>query len=270
MLKNKFKLLALIFIQVLFFSCTKNSNDNLDQNEKFEAFDPLTQAEVKFVHAYTPLTLNGGSTTAIGLRLLMNGNKVNGSTNISSLINSLIYGGIFPATAAYSFLNAGSQNIKFVMNRITSGNFAPLTGDEIFNDNLTFDKGKKYSIFLADPYPSPGVFMIEDNYQKPGENEFGLRFINLCGDVTSRFDLVSARQGVLFSDVGNKEIKNYVYLTISQSLTDTLQLRLTGTTNIVSQVNSFNAGKQRVYTFYARGKTGVTGRTPGLTFYTNR
>ena len=64
-------------------------------------------------------------------------------------------------------------------------------------------------------------------------------------------------------------MKDFAYYTVPAT-PDTVVLRLAGTNTVVSQVNTFVPGTQRVYTFYARGKTGVTGRTPSVTFYTNR
>jgi hypothetical protein len=268
MLLRKINTLILL-IPVFFFSCLKETNDNLDQLEKFYLNNPDVTAQVKFVHAYTPLTLNGLSTATAGFRILMDGNKVNAATNTSSSTNTFLYGGVFPPTTAYSFMQPGLHNFRFVMNRITAGNFAPITGDEVFNSNLTLNSGKKYSMFIADPYPTPAVYMVEDNFQEPNRGVYAIRFINLCGDATTRFDVTSAKFGTkLFSNVGYKEMKDYIYLPVPA--TDTLHLRLAGTNTIVSQVNGFTAGTQRVYTLYARGKTGVTGRLPNLNFYTNR
>jgi hypothetical protein len=283
MLSRKINTLLVLLISVFFFSCLKETNDNLDQLEKFYLNNPQVTAQVKFIHAYTPLTLGGApaqSTSAVGFRITMDGNKVNAATNTSSSTNTLMYGGqpgatnytasFFPTTTAYSFMQPGLHNFRFVMNRVTAGNFAPVTGDEIFNTNLTLNSGKKYSIFIADPYPAPNAYMVEDNFQEPNRGVYAVRFINLCGDVSTRFDITSLKHGTkLFSNVGYKEMKDYIYLPVPAS-TDTLHLRLAGTNTIVAQVNGFTATTQRVYTLYARGKTGVTGRLPSLNFYTNR
>jgi hypothetical protein len=261
--------LAVLMIPVLFFSCYKQTNDNLDQNEKFYMDNTETIAQVKFIHAYTPLTINTLSTSTVGFRITQDGNKVNAATNTSSSTNTLMYGGVYPPTTAYAFLPPGQQNIRFIMNRITSGNFAPITGDEVFTSTVSLTAGKKYSMFIADPYSAPTVYTLEDNWIEPLQNRFGLRFINLSGDAASRYDIFSSRHGKIISNIGYKEMRDYMYLTVP-SVTDTIIMRLAGTNTFVASINGFTPASQRVYTLYARGKTGVTGRLPSLTFYTNR
>ena len=273
MRKIQIKLLILLMVPVLFFSCLKENNDKIDEIEKYYLNNPESIAQVKFIHAYTPLTINGltaGSTTAgVGFRITMDGNKVNGATNTSTFTNAFVYGGVYPATTAYAFLQPGAHNFKFIMNRITAGNYAPIAGDEVFNSTVALTGGKKYSMFIADPYAPPATYMIEDNFVEPPRTNYGVRFINLCADIPSRFDVVSSRHGMLFSNVAYKEVRDFIYPTIPAT-SDTIFLKTAGTNTIISQVNTFSAGTQRVYTLYARGKTGVTGRTPNITFYTNR
>lgn len=266
---QKIYLPIVLLVAVLSFSCVKETNDNLDKNEKYYLNNPSAISQVKFIHAYTPLTINTLTTSSVGFRITMDGTKINGAQNNSTSTNTLMYGGLFPPTIAYSFLPPGPKNFKFILNRITSNTFAPVAGDEVFNATVGLTAGKKYSMFIADPYASPNVYMVEDNFVEPNRDFFGLRFINLCDDAASRFDLVSYRLGNLFTNVGYKEMKDYVYLGVPAT-TDTVLLRLAGTTTVVSQVNGFLPGTQKVYTFYARGKTGVSGRTPSLTSYTNR
>jgi hypothetical protein len=278
MRKTQITLLILLMIPVLFFSCVKETNDKIDQIEKFYLNNPETIAQVKFIHAYTPLTVNGiaagmtvGTTNSgTGFRITMDGNKINGATNTSAFTNTLIYGGIYPPTIAYAFLPPGGRNIKFVMNRITSGNFAPIAGDEVFNTTLALTAGKRYSMFIADPYGPPGVYTIEDNFEVPALNQYGLRFINLCADVR-RFNITSARNGAnarIFSNVAYKEMKDYIYLNTTGI--DTIYLKDAIADTVVSSIPGFLPGTQKVYTLYARGKKGTANREPSLTFYTNR
>lgn len=262
-------------IPLLFFSCKKETNDNIDELEKYYTYNPESIVQVKFIHAYTPLTINGlaaGTTTAgTGFRITMDGTttKVNAATNISSFTNTFVYGGVYPPTTAYAFLPPGGRNFRFIMNRITGGTYAPIAGDEVFNATVELTAGKKYSMFIADPYPTPTTFMVEDVFEEPALDKYAVRFINLCADATTRFDVVSARHGYkLFSNVGYKEMKDYLYL--PKTANDTIYLRNAATNAVVSQINGFLPTPQRVYTFYARGKTGTTGRTPSITSYTNR
>lgn len=270
MRKKHIKLLLLLLMPVIIFSCVKETDDNIDKLEKFYLNNPDAIAQVKFIHAYTPLTLGGApaqSTSTVGFRITMDGNKINGAGNASTSTNTFMYGGVYPPTTAYSFLAPGPHNFRFIMNRVAVGNFSPVTGDEYFNTTLALTAGKKYSMFIADPYTT--AYMVEDNFKEPVLGHYGLRFINVTAETNAKYDIVSARHGTkLFSNVGYKEMKDYIYLTTTS--TDTIYMKTAGTNTVVSQINGFLPGTQRVYTLYARGKTGVTGRTPNLTFYTNR
>ena len=278
MRKTQIKLLIALMIPVMFYSCYKETDDKLDELQKFYHDNPESIVQVKFVHAYTPLTINGLTTATLtsgvpsagtGFRITMDGTKTNGATNTSSFTNTLAYGTTFPATTTYAFLPPGAHSFKFIQNRITSGAYAPTAADEVFSSTVALTAGKKYSMFIADPYGPPATYMIEDKFQAPNRNSYGVRFVNLCADAASRFDVVSKRHGSkLFSDVGYKEMKDFIYL--GTTTTDTLYLYAAGTNTIVSQINGFLPVTERVYTLYARGKTGTTGRTPNLTFYTNR
>lgn len=279
--------LLLIFLSIVFITCNKETDDKLDVLEKFYYHNPQAIAQVKFVHAYTALTINGtaaasvsGTTTSgTGFRITMDGNKINGATNTAINTNTFFWGPIpggtnylssfYPPTTTYSFLSPGQHTFKFTMNRITAGNFAPIAGDEVFSATVGLVAGKKYTMFIADPWGPPAPYLVEDAFVEPQPNKYGIRFANLCADAATRFDITSARYGIkLFSNVGYKEIKDFIYL--QTTTTDTIYLRNAATNAVIAQINGFIPGTQRVYTFYARGKTGVTNRGPGLNYYTNR
>lgn len=277
--------LLLILIPMAFATCKKETDDKLDVLEKFYYDNPEAIAQVKFVYAYTPTTINGtaaasvsGTTTSgTGFRITMDGNKLTGALNTNANTNTLFWGpqpggtnylsSFYPATTTYAFLPPGPHTFKFTMNRITGGNFAPIAGDEVFTSTLALVPGKKYSVFLADPYGPPGVLAVEDVFTVPPMNQFGVRFVNLSADAT-RYDVTSFKLGIkLFSNVGYKEIKDFALF--PTTITDTLYLRNAVTNALIDKI-PFNPGTQRVYTVYARGKTGVTGRGPGINYYTNR
>jgi hypothetical protein len=198
----------------------------------------------------------------------MDGNKINGAQNNNANTNTLIWGGLYPASIAYSFLPPGPHNIKFIMNRITSGAYAPIAGDEVFTTTVALNPGKRYIMFIADAYTTP--YMVEDNFTVPPRDQYGVRLINVSGETTTRYDVATARHGKIFSNIGYREMQDYKLLTIPK-ITDTIYLKIAGTnTTVGTPINGFSAGTQKVYTLYVRGTTGVSGRTPGINFYTNR
>ena len=260
-------------VGILVAGCVKNY-DLLNENDRGNHYNEETDAQVKFINSYsmvTPAAIAVSATAASGpgFRILVDGQKIDGSTNTSASTNVMFYGNNFPATTAYTTIPSGQRNFQFVINRISGGTFAPIAGDVVFNTTRALKAGTRYSFFLADTIPNPSVFVVEDNYKIPAPGSFALRFINLSPEPAKRYDLTSARNGVLFTNVGYKEIRDFTPVLVS-NISDTLYLRLTNTTTIVSQVNTFTGVSGRVYTFYARGKTGVSNRAPSLTFYTNR
>lgn len=278
----------LILTPIAFATCKKDTNDKLDQLEKFYYENPEAIAQVKFVYAYAPTTINGiaaasvsgTTTTGTGMRITMDNNKINGATNTAANTNTFFWGpkpggtnyfsSFYPPTNAYAFLPPGAHSFKFIMNRITSGAFAPIAGDEVFNTTAALEAGKKYSMFLADPYGPPAVYTVEDAFTVPNLGQYGIRFVNLTGDAATRYDVVSARQGTkIFANVGYKELKDFITLGTT-TVTDTIYLRNAATNAVIDQINSFSPGPQKVYTFYARGKSTVVGRTAGLNYYVNR
>lgn len=261
---------SLSTIAVTLFSCETDESDLLEENEKFVMHNPATTAQVKFIHVFPPLTPNATTSAPSGPRfdIFSNGRKINGMTTTSTVANGLAYGGVFPFTP-YSFLSVGSNDLMFRVHRIFEGALAPEAGDTVFNASVSFEAGKKYSVFLADK-PDPGLMIVENNSESAPLNFYQLRFINLCADVNDSYDLYSLRHGSLFSNVSYKEISQYITLEKTET-SDTLRLFLAGTSTILASVNAFSAAPQQVYTFYAFGKTSVgTTRKPALTYYPER
>lgn len=257
----------------LFWGCERN-DELITENIKYNLYNPETDAQIKFIHSYaqvtpTAITVSSSATSGPGYRIFVDGVKINGATNTSTSVNVLFYGGVFPATTAYTTVPAGQRNFKFTINRVSGGNFAPIAGDEVFNKSITVNAGKQYSFFLADTIPNPSIFVVEDNIDFPNKYVYGIRFANLSPEPSKRYDLSSLKNGrKLFTDLGYKDVSNYIYL--NTGYTDTLSLTLAGTNTVISTVTGFTPVPQRAYTFYARGKTGVSNRAPSLTFYTNR
>jgi hypothetical protein len=267
-MKNKI-FITIALIALCCWACKKDSN-LLDENNKYLLIDN-TVSQVKFTHVFPALTPNASTTAPSGprFRIFINGNKIDGTVNTSALTNAISFGSTFPFTP-YLSLQPGSNKIECIVNRVsTTGTFAPIAGDTVVNTTINFEAGKRYSVFLADS-PDPGVLTLENNFTIPAEKKFSVRLVNLCADIADKYDILSKRYGTVFTNVGYKEVKDYMMFDQTE-LSDTLTLVKTGTTTALATVNTFSGTAQQVYTFYIYGKTSVgTTRKPALNFFPMR
>ena len=242
-------------------ACNKNNLN--DQSNTWSYFDPTT-AQVKIINAFTALTPSA-STPAAGpsVDVFVNGVKVNGLP--------VAYSAIYPnAAGTYASVASGLVNIKAIINR-TSGNIA---GDTLANGNYQVGP-TTHSIMLVDPLPfptplSPNLLLIGESVSQPAYGKFKVRFMNMIAGPADTLDVYSRRlggniaTGILYKNLSDwRELPVY-------STTDTLELRKTGTTTSITNLNSFSGVTPRSYTILARGNTSVAGRTRALTFYTSQ
>lgn len=263
------KFFMIAFPATMLLAACKKTTELLDENNVWVNSDQTKNANVKFIHAFASIT--PAITTGAGpvMAVYMNTIKITGTT---ATANTLSYGSLFPATTVYSFLPAGNANFSFIMNRWTSGVFAPVAGDTVFKSTVNLQAGKYYSLFLVDTTQTPTVLVNEDALKVPALDKFSVRFANLAANPTERLDVYSVRQETnVFSNVGYKAITDFIDLPVPV-ISDTFHVRLTGTTTNLYSLNTFTGTPQRMYTFYSRGKRGLTGatRVPNITFYTNR
>jgi len=258
---------SIIFIAsfLVIISCERNQQ-LLDENIKYIAADTAANASVKFIHTYAPIT--PALTTGAGpaLQIWRNGQKISGTT---AAVNAFTYSLQFPATISYSLLSPGASNFHFIMNRYVSGAFAPQTGDTVFRTTINLEAGKKYSMFLVDSVQSPGVLTVQDNWTVPAPNRYQVRFANLIANPTGRYDIYADSIGrTIITNIGYREVSAFVEIE-RPNTSENFRVRRTGDTATLYTL-SMNPGSQRVYTLFTRGRASTTGRTPLLTFYTNR
>ncbi len=266
MQKNKL-LLSFILSCAIFYSCERTT-ELLDENIRFQYSDTTVNASVKFIHAFPSITPALATNAGPNVVIFASGKKLNGTT--SAALNSFIYDRTYPINTSYSLLPASGHTFHFIMNRYTAGLFAPAAGDTVFRATSTLAAGKKYSFFLVDTTQNPGVLIKEDNWTVPQLGRYQVRYANLVANPNERVDVFSIRQNAnIFTNIGYKEVSNYAELPVP-TLADSLIIRFTGTLNARDTLKAFFATPQRVYTWYSRGKTGVTARVPATTFVTNR
>lgn len=259
----------LIFASTLGFlmGCTRTT-ELLRENQQSLSADTRNNARVKFVNGYASTTPAMTAGAGPNMAIYMDNQKLTGNT---ATLNFLSYGittgtssYVFPFSSNYSVVPPGNHTFYFIMNRFTAGAFAPVTGDTVFKITTNLQAMKKYSIFLADTVQNPGIVVKEDIYVDPPPAKFKVRYVNLAANPNEKVDVYSVRSaGNLFANIAYKQITNYAEFPV-YSISDTLQIRLAGTTTVRETLNGFSPTAQGVYTLMSRGKTGVTGRTPSI------
>lgn len=266
-------IVVVVSLQVLLHSC--ETDNLLDANKKQVYVDSSKMANVKFIQNFagnTPqLPTAPNSTTGPQLFIYANGQKVNGT--------ALGYAGFYPSTTVYSLINAGS-NIKFdlVMARLNLAVVpnapAPIAGDTLLSFNQTLEAGKFYSFMIGDSVPSLRVAVKEDIIGVPDFQNYRIRLANWLMNPTDTISVYSRRQASeIIQNITHKQISDWIQLPLP-IISDTLELRRKGSTTTYATVGgtapTFSPIGERYYTIIARGKTGVTGKTPSAGIVTNR
>jgi len=252
------------------------STDNLlDENIKTTGIDSSKTAFVKIIQNFagnTPqLPTAPNLNTGPQVFLYANGQKVTGL--------ALGYAGLYPATAIYGALPSG-QNIRFDvvqarMNLAVVPNVpAPIAGDTLLTFTQSLDAGKFYSFVIGDSVPNIRVTVNNDVLAIPDYQTYKIRLANWDMNVADTLTLYSRREKrEIIQNVAIKQTSDWVQLPLPV-ISDTLELRKKGTTAVYLTVGgsapAFAPAGMRMYTVYARGKTGVTAKLPSASIVTNR
>lgn len=271
------KILSYIFIlvsSVIGLSACETDN-LLDENKKQEYIDSSKLANVKFIQNFagnTPqLPTAPNSSTGPQVFIYANGKKVNGT--------ALGYAGFFPSTTVYSLIEAGA-NVKFdvVMARLNLAVVpnipAPSAGDTLLSFTQTLEAGKFYSFMIGDTVPALRVNVKEDIISNPEYQTYKVRLANWLMNPTDTITLYSRREArEIIQNITHKQYSDWIQLPLP-IISDTLELRRKGTTAVYITVGgtapTFSPVGERSYTVIARGKTGVTSKTPTASILTNR
>jgi hypothetical protein len=253
----------------LILGCSRNT-ELLKENQKWEVSDLRNNARVKFVYGYASTTPALTSGAGPNLAIYMDNTKLSGNTATSNFLSYTFLSGtshyVFPTSSTYAVVPPGDHTFYFIMNRFSSGTFKPNAGDTIFKTTFNLQAAKKYSVFLTDTVQNPGILVKEDVVQDPPPATWNVRYANLTANTNERVDVYSKKLNTLiFTNVGYKEVTSFKLYDMVSS--DTLQVRLTGTTTVRETVNNFSPTAQGNYTMMSRGRTGLTGRAPSAVIF---
>jgi len=263
-------LILLVTIGILQLSCNKKDVNLIDENNKWVYLDENNSANIKILQVFagnTPqIPTAPNATTGPQVFIYANGAKLNGT--------ALSYGGVWPTPNVYANIPAGATKFEIINARLNL-NVVPnipgfIAGDTLATFTATVDKGKFYSLYIGDSVPTLRVTVKEDNFPVPDYQTYKIRVANFLMNPFDTLTLFSARQNAeIITDITHKNVSNWIQLPLP-ILSDTLIFRKKGTTTAYVQVNGFAPVGLRMYTIIARGKTGVTNKTPAAAIITNR
>lgn len=225
-------------------SCVKNIKDNTVRNDDF-----TNRSQVQFINAAVSATRNS---------IYVDGVPLNYAT--------VAFGGQFPASPNVAFAVAPGIRSFQVRDTLITTTQTPVQ----FAQNFQFDR--RYTIFLYDTINAAKQKTVQTDIVIPEDTTARVRFANFIFTKTAvpAVDIFSLKRNAnVFTNVQITDVTNYV--PYASALNDTLLVRETGTTNLLTQLNGFNPTKKRSYTLVFRGRyqttTGTIGRT--LSSYIN-
>jgi hypothetical protein len=130
---------------------------------------------------------------------------------------------------------------------------ALVSGATLFSRNDVLKSGLKYTLFITGANGDHSVTQIftVDTASAPIFGRGKLRFVNASPTATAGLDIV-ANGTQAFSKVPYKTISKYIELPIGNY---DLQIRATGSTNILKELPSVTIQDGRLYTLYSYGYT---------------
>lgn len=229
--------------------------------------DPTMEAEgarVKFIHASwnAPSVMFYGKDTTLKFTAA--------APTTTNILQGMAFGAVYPSLD-YTLLPSynDSVRIRVPSNSTASPNFYAGIG------KINVQENNYYSVFLVDSFPQVSTLFMADtlkNFNAIPDSMYNVRFVNTIYG-SPAVDLYSKRNNaVIFSSLPYKAHSRFAELRVFPT-SDTLEVRLAGTTTVVARLNTFAAGVKKTYTWFARGRFGATTPTaavPTVSFYTNQ
>ena len=213
---------------VLALSCTKTFDEKIAQQNDFSN-SSLAQVFI-------------GTANASRNYVYMDGKPVTGAL--------LASGGLFPANGTYAFNVPAGLRSFLIKDTLSTSTQVPLT----FAENLQV--GKNYTIFTYDTITSPKQITVPNNMPLIKDTSCRIRFANFIYSPTAvpAVDVYSRGKATnVFTNVATNTVTDFIPYP-SRLLNDTLDVRETGTTNLVIRLIYSNFfSDRRYYTIAQRG-----------------
>jgi len=160
---------------------------------------------------------------------------------------ALSSGSVFPTTGYGFFVPAGQRSF-LVRDTLTLTTQVPLSFANVMNG------GKNYTIFTYDTISAVKQKTVETAITIPTDTTCRIRFAHFAYSpiLMPNVDIYSfKRMANVFTNVNPTDVSGFI--PFASRLSDTLQVRETGTANVLAQLNGFFGTEKRSYTLVYRG-----------------
>jgi len=174
----------------------------------------------------------------------VNDQKMNG--------DSIAYPSTFPA-AEFLRIPSGSATFKATV---------PATNTNIFTSTFTFSAGKYNTLWVIDTLPTIDAYQVTDDklIPPPDSGKAAIRFVHVAkgvGNLNLANTTVATAVDTVIKNISYKSHSPFIIVNSGSSLK--FQLYLSGTTTVFATALTQSLTPNRMYTFYIRGRAGVTG-----------
>jgi hypothetical protein len=243
-MKNmKMKLFYIIAVIGLFTACKKDFDGRATESVGTE-----NKAFIRIV---------SGSVGAARNFATLDGALLNGTP--------LAMGGIFPGAStvtAFATILPGARTI-----RVYDSSLVPMQTPVSISSE--FKQGKFYTIYTYDTSNAVKAMIGLDEFSVPSDTTANVKFVNIIfsSSAVPNVDLYSRRKMANIA-TNIAPLGSSSYIPHISGLTDTLEVRATGTTTALTIVNGFTFNAKRTYNIVFRGRYQSTSGTMsrGLTF----
>jgi hypothetical protein len=236
-MKNmKMKLFYIIAVIGLFTACKKDFDGRATESAGTE-----NKAFIRFVP---------GSLAATRNFISVDGERLNGT--------ALGMGGVFPGAStitAFATILPGARTI-----RVYDSAAVPLQTP--VSISTTFDAGKFYTVYTYDTSNAVKALIQNDVFTVPSDTTANVKFVNIIysSSAIPNVDLYSRRKRAnIASNIAPLAASNYI--PHISGLSDTLEVRATGTTTALTIFNGMTFNAKRTYNVVFRGRYQSTSGT---------
>lgn len=156
-------------------------------------------------------------------------------------------GGVFPSAASSFAVEYGTRTM-LLRDTLPATTQVPL----VFTANLA--ARTNYTIFAYDTITAPKYKIVENKIEYPQDSTARVRFANFMRvhPLIPAVDFYSVkRQANVASNVTITGVTPFI--PYASALSDTIMVRIAGTTNLLAQLNGLNPTQKRSYTVLLRG-----------------